>query len=501
MPPVLDERGLLRREHGSQIDHQAILGNSRQHRNALRILHFALAGNGVSEPRFELRRRIFRAGNAQQARGQIFAGSRSSADHGLPFRDFDLGLRRSQRRFQLLGNSPRALADLLGPGPNHAQRRQLIKIVAQIGEQRRFQCGDHQLIQAQSPEQRMFADSPDDFAPAGQNAGLRTAHEFVAAERDQIHSGFDARAHHRFRDALRAEIGQAARTQIFVQRNARALAEIGQFVERGPIGEAHDGEIRAMHAQQQPRAFTDGAFVIRDGSAVRRAHFAQQSAALGHDVRDAKGLADLDQFAARDDHFPASRQRGQRQEDRGRIVVDRAGCLRPGEARQQRAGVNVAPSSRAGGDVVFEICILPGCFADVFDGGFGQRRAAQIRVQNHAGRVDYRPQRRREQQGHISRRSLRPGHCAPQLAWRGPAGSLRAAAPARFWPRRRRVRGPRDSRAPPSAGRTSSSSTEGILRSSSARESRAGSATELMIHAFQHSGPRQGNMGEVDARA
>ena len=178
-------------------------------------------------------------------------------------------------------------------------------------------------------------------------------------------------------------------------------AEIGQFVERGPIGEAHDGEIRAMHAQQQPRAFADGAFVIRYGSAVRRAHFAQESAALGHDVRDTKRLSDLNQFAARDDHFPASRQGGQREEDSGRIVVHHAGCLRSGEAGKQRARVNVAPSSRAGGDVVFEICILTGGLTDVFDGGFGKRCATQIRVQNHAGRVDYRPQRRREQQGNI----------------------------------------------------------------------------------------------------
>ncbi len=63
--------------------------------------------------------------------------------------------------------------------------------------------------------------------------------------------------------------------------------------------------------------------------------------------------------------------------------------------------MHIASPPHARGDIVFEICVLPGRLADVLDSGLRNRRAAQIGMQNHARGVDNGPQRRREQVRHL----------------------------------------------------------------------------------------------------
>ena len=63
-----------------------------------------------------------------------------------------------------------------------------------------------------------------------------------------------------------------------------------------------------MNLHDQPRAVVDGVAIIVDAGAVRRAHFAQDCARAGHDVRDAEAVANLDQLAARDDDFASGRE-------------------------------------------------------------------------------------------------------------------------------------------------------------------------------------------------
>ena len=86
-----------------------------------------------------------------------------------------------------------------------------------------------------------------------------------------------------------------------------------------------------MHAQQQTRAFADGAFVVANAGAIGGADFAQDGAAFGHDVRDAEAVAYFDELAARDDGFTAFCKRVQDQKDRGGVVVHDDGRFRAGQ--------------------------------------------------------------------------------------------------------------------------------------------------------------------------
>ena len=67
-----------------------------------------------------------------------------------------------------------------------------------------------------------------------------------------------------------------------------------------------------MDAQQQPCSLGNGRFVVGDAGAVRRADFTKDCARFGHDIWNSERTADLDQLAARDNHFPALGQRVQR---------------------------------------------------------------------------------------------------------------------------------------------------------------------------------------------
>ena len=104
-----------------------------------------------------------------------------------------------------------------------------------------------------------------------------------------------------------------------------------EFVERHFFGEAADRVVARMDLHQQRGSRADGFVVILQMRAVRRADFAQPGARAAHDVGNAKRAADLDQFAARHDHFLLRRQRGQREQHRGRVVVDDGGGFGAGQ--------------------------------------------------------------------------------------------------------------------------------------------------------------------------
>src|ERR1700674_496094 len=58
--------------------------------------------------------------------------------------------------------------------------------------------------------------------------------------------------------------------------------------------------------------------------------------------------------------------------------------------------MNVALAARAGFEIVFEIAVLRGSMAKLFDYRWGERCAAQVGVENDASRVDDRQKRARE---------------------------------------------------------------------------------------------------------
>ena len=77
-----------------------------------------------------------------------------------------------------------------------------------------------------------------------------------------------------------------------------------------------------MHAQEQRRLRADRALVVGGARAVRRADLDEPRARAGEHVRDAEAAADLDQLAAGDEHLAPFRERGEREQHGGGVVVD-----------------------------------------------------------------------------------------------------------------------------------------------------------------------------------
>ena len=158
-----------------------------------------------------------------------------------------------------------------------------------------------------------------------------------------------------------------------------------------------------MHAQEQPRLLGQGPGVIGEPRAVGRPHLDQLRAAARHDVGNAKAFADFDQLAARDDDLAAggARQRVQRQQHRGGVVVDHQTRLGAEQPVEELGGVRVAPPAGAAPEVELQVRVLRGQLEDPPRGFAAERRPAEIRVQDDAGGVDDRAQRVAQQLAHF----------------------------------------------------------------------------------------------------
>ena len=286
------------------------------------------------------------------------------------------------------GESFRAMGDFVRRRANHAECGNFVERAAEVCVERDFESGDRELIHAQGAEERIAADAFDEFAFAGDDAGLWAAEKFVAAETDDVDAGVGAGAGDWLIDSAGGEIGEAAGAEVLVDGDVQAAAERGDLVESGPLGEAGDAEIRRVDAEEEARAFVEGAFVIADARAIRGAHFAQDGAAFGHDVGDAEAVADFDQLAAGDDDLGIFREGVQDEENGGGVVVDDNRGFRADELRQQAGGVNVALAALASFDIVFEIRIVSGGGGNRSRCGGGERGAAKICMQDYTCGVD-----------------------------------------------------------------------------------------------------------------
>ena len=180
-------------------------------------------------------------------------------------------------------------------------------------------------------------------------------------------------------------------------------------------------KIRTMHPQQKAGVAIDGAFVIRQTSAVGRTDLPQDGVRLCHDLRNAEGAADFDQLSAGHDGFAAFGQGIEREQHRCSVVVDHDGVdgcgrrmggpaggarLRQGQASpgfatgmpseqlpEEPIDMDVALAALAGREIEFEIRISAADFHDVLQGGARQGRPAKIGVKNDAGCVDDEAQR------------------------------------------------------------------------------------------------------------
>ena len=172
---------------------------------------------------------------------------------------------------------------------------------------------------------------------------------------------------------------------------SRDLCELG---DRRQLREADHPEVRLVHPQEQSRVGADRAFIVRGAGAVRRPHLDQARAGPCEHVGDPEAVADLDQLATRDDHFAPLGERGEREQHRGRVVVDDESRLRSGQPAQHACDVVLARAARAGLRVVLEVRVTAPHLANALERRLRQGCTSEIRVHDDAGRVQRAPQAR-----------------------------------------------------------------------------------------------------------
>ena len=162
------------------------------------------------------------------------------------------------------------------------------------------------------------------------------------------------------------------------------------------LGEPDDAEVRLVDAQQRSRALADRPLVVGKARSVRRPDLHERRAGACEDVRDAEPVADLDQLAAGDDHLAPLAESCEREQDCGRVVVDDERSFGARQLAEQRGDVVLPRPACSRPDVVFEVGVACADLLDPGEGRFGQRRAAEVRVDDDAGGVEHASQPGRE---------------------------------------------------------------------------------------------------------
>ncbi len=165
-----------------------------------------------------------------------------------------------------------------------------------------------------------------------------------------------------------------------------------------------------MHLEHRAGAVGERRSIVADARAVRGADLDELRARGRHDVGDAELAADLDQLAAGDEDLLAPGERGEREHQRRGAVVHDERVLGAGERRRASlgAGRSVAPRAGRRGRPRGRVYPRPpGRGAERHRSGSGAR--PEVRVQDHAGRVDdagepvrRRARRRRSRRARIS---------------------------------------------------------------------------------------------------
>ena len=227
-------------------------------------------------------------------------------------------------------------------------------------------------------------------AASDDDAGLGAAEQLVAREGDDGGAGVDGLADAGLVPQPLRPVRQPGRrlveqTRAGVDHHRRP--EPGESRHRGGLGEPDHPVVRRVHLEDQRDVGAQRAFVVGEARAVGGADLDQPTARLGHDLRHAEAAADLDQLAPRHHDVPAACERGERQQHRRGVVVHDQPRLGPARAREQRAGVSVPRPAPAGRQIELQVRIRAADACGVGQRVGGDRRAPEVGVQQHAGRV------------------------------------------------------------------------------------------------------------------
>ena len=213
---------------------------------------------------------------------------------------------------------------------------------------------------------------------------LRPAEQLVAGEADEAGAGGQALARLR----LVAERHERARAEVVDEHEVVRGGDLSQLGEGRAVGEAHDAEVRLVHAQQDGGLRAGCPRVVGGACPVRRPHLDEARARAREHVGDAEAVADLDQLAPRDEHLAALRERSQCQQHGGGVVVDDERRLGAGQPAEDLRHVILPRAALALREVVLEIRVAAPDLRHPLERRGRQRRTAEVRVDDHARGVD-----------------------------------------------------------------------------------------------------------------
>ena len=197
-------------------------------------------------------------------------------------------------------------------------------------------------------------------------------------------------------DRLVADRLRCAAAKIVDEQQPVTVSDFRHLCQGRALGEAHDTKVGRVHPKQRRRAWRDRLLIVRGPGAIRRPHLDHARTRQPHHVRHPEGSADLNELAARNHDLFALAKRGQRKQHGGRVVVDRQGCIAVEKRGEQSGNQRRTLPAAAALEVKLEVAVTRGD-RQRLNRGPGKRRAPQVGVEDHAGRVDYVTQPRCEQ--------------------------------------------------------------------------------------------------------
>ncbi len=228
---------------------------------------------------------------------------------------------------------------------------------------------------------------------ADDDAGLRAAEQLVAREADQRRAGLDALAGGRLVDQV-GQVEQRARAEVVDQRDA--VRGCQRRPARGAAALAVKPTMRKFDwwTRSDARAVSG-----RSPARSRRGACGWSSPPRPAARRTGRGCRGSGtRRRSRSARRGRSRPRHRRPARPGTAAPRQRCCSRPAPASapvrsaQQRGEVVVPRSALAGRQVVFERRVAGRDLPHPIQGAARQRRAAEVRVHDHAGRVQHRPQ-------------------------------------------------------------------------------------------------------------
>ena len=146
-----------------------------------------------------------------------------------------------------------------------------------------------------------------------------------------------------------------------------------------------------MDLEHERRVRRDRAFVVGPARPVRGADLHETRAGLGHDLGHTEAATDLDELTSRHDDISRTGKRREHEQHCGGVVVDDDPGLCSARLGEQMPGVLVARSANPFVDAVLEVRrTRDRRHRD--QRVVAERSTTEIRVEEHTGRVDERPQ-------------------------------------------------------------------------------------------------------------